>query len=90
MIPLSKEENKSYEEQDVCHICRKIFYSNKNENNENDKKYRKVKDHCHYTRKLRGAAHNNCNLRYNKSKDIPIVIHNAGYDTLFIINQLAE
>ena len=25
MIPLSEEENKFYEEQDVCHICRKKF-----------------------------------------------------------------
>ena len=25
MIPLSKEENKSYEEHDVCHICKKSF-----------------------------------------------------------------
>ena len=23
MIPLSEEENKSYEEQDVCYICKK-------------------------------------------------------------------
>ena len=28
-------------------------------------------------------------LRYNASKEIPIIIHNAGYDTHFIINQLA-
>ena len=42
MITLSEEENKSYEEQDVCHICKKKFHFN-----ENDKKYKKVKDHCH-------------------------------------------
>ena len=24
----------------------------------------KVKDHCHYTRKYREAAHDICNLRY--------------------------
>ena len=29
MIPLSEEENKSYEEQDTCHICRKKFNSDK-------------------------------------------------------------
>ena len=49
MIPLSEEENKSYEEQDVCYICKKKNYFDKtdeNENNENNakfKKYRKVK-----------------------------------------------
>ena len=115
MIPLSKEKDKSYKEQEVCHICKKKFYldenendkneSNENENDENESnenqngndekdeklgKYRKVKDHCHYTGKFRGAAHNYCNLRYKLPKNIPIVIHNAGYDTHFIINQLAE
>ena len=28
------------------------------------KKYFKVKDHCHYTGKYGGAAHDTCNLRY--------------------------
>ena len=27
------------------------------------KKYFKIKDHCHYTGKCRGAAHGICNLR---------------------------
>ena len=59
----------------------------------NDKNYtnrKKVKDHCHYTGKYRGAAHSKCNLNYKVPKDIPIIIHNASYDTHFIINQLAE
>ena len=25
MVPLSEEENKLYEEQEVCHICKKSF-----------------------------------------------------------------
>ena len=32
------------------------------------KKYQKVKDHCHYTRKLKGAAHSSCNLGYKTQK----------------------
>ena len=28
------------------------------------KKYRKVRDHDHYTGKYRGAAHNDCNLSF--------------------------
>ena len=56
----------------------------------NYKNKRKVKDHCHYTGKFRGAAHSKCILNYKVPKDIPIIIHNASYDTHFIINQLAE
>ena len=88
MIPLTKEENKSYEEQETCHICERKFCTDKD--NESYKNKRKVKDHCHYTGKFRGAAHSKCNLNYKVPKDISIIIHNAGYDTYFIINQLAE
>ena len=41
------------------------------------KKYFKVKDHCHYTGKCRGATHDICNLRYKIPKEIPVVFHNA-------------
>ena len=39
---------------------------------------------------IRGTVHSKCNLNYKVPKDIPIIIHNASYDTHFIINQLAE
>ena len=60
----------------------------KDDENYNNRK--KVKDDCHYTGKFRGAAHSKCNLNYKVSKNIPIIIHNTSYDTLFIINQIAE
>ena len=37
--------------------------------------YHKVRDHCHYTGKCRGAAHNICNLRYNTAKKISILFN---------------
>ena len=40
--------------------------------------------------KFRGAAQSKCTLNYKIPKDIPIINHNASYDTHFIINQLAE
>ena len=40
--------------------------------------------------KFRGAAHSILSLRYKVPENIPIEIHNASYDTHFIINQLAE
>ena len=55
------------------------------------KKQQKVKDHCHYTGKYRGAAHNICNLRYKVPKEIPVVFHNGStYDYHFIIKELAK
>ena len=51
---------------------------------------KKVKDYYYYTGKSRGTAPGKCNLNYKVSRDIPIIIHNASYDTHFIINQLAE
>ena len=60
------------------------------EHDENYKNKKKVKDHCHYTGKFRGAAHTKHNLRYKVPNNIPIITHNASYDTHFIINQLAE
>ena len=54
------------------------------------KLYHKVRDHCHYAGKYRGAAHSICNLKYKVPKEISVVIHNAGFDTHFIIKQLAE
>ena len=90
MIPLTDAENKSYEEQKVCYIYKKEFSTDKNDKNA-FKLYRKVRDHCLYTGKFRGAAHSICNLRYKTPKEIPIVFHNGStYDYHFIINKLAK
>ena len=51
---------------------------------------KKVKDHCHYTGKFRGAPYSICNLRYKVPDNIPITTHNASHDTHFMINQLAK
>ena len=88
MILLTKEERKSYEEQEACHICKGTFCTD--EDDENYKNRKKVRYHYHYTGKVRGAAHSKYNLNSKVPKDIPIIIHNASYDTHFIINQLAE
>ena len=36
MIPLADEENKSYEQQEVRHICKKKFCLDKNDEDEDD------------------------------------------------------
>ena len=58
MILLTNEEIKLPRKQNVCYICKKRF-STDNDN----KKYNKVRDHCHYTGKYKGAAHDICNSK---------------------------
>ena len=69
-----KEEKERFDKETKCWICVEEF--------ENDDK---VRDHCHFTGRYRGAAHNECNLNYNFT---PVVFHNlSGYDShLFIKN----
>ena len=55
------------------------------------KKYRKVRDHCHYTIEYRGAAHSICNFKYSAPKKFPTVLYNgSNYDYHFIIKELSE
>ena len=86
MIPLTKKEEKKHNKLEVCYIFKKGFSTDDSNN-----KYHKVRDHCHYTGKYRGAAHDICNLRYKIPKELPVVFHNGStYDYHFIIEQLAE
>ena len=86
MIPLADKENKSYQMQKRCYIRKKEFSTN-----DDNKKYHKGRDHCHYTGKFRGVAHNICNLRYKLPKEITVVFHNCStYDYHCITNQLAK
>ena len=52
---------------------------------------KKVRDHCHFTGKNRGAAHNKRNMKYKIIKDIPIIFHNGStYDYHLIIKELVK
>ena len=51
MIALTMKEEIFYTKQKICYIYKKEF-------DKNDKKNYNVRDHCHYTGKYRGAAHN--------------------------------
>ena len=84
MVPLTTEKKIYHNKQKICYICKKEF-------NNNEKKNYKVRDHCHYTGKYKGATHNICNLRYKVPKEIPIVFHNGSiYDYHFIIKELVK
>ena len=81
MDKLTKEQTVEFVTAKECHICIKKF----------SPKDRKVRDHCHYTGKYRGAAHSSCNLRYRIPDYIPVVFHNlAGYDAHLFIKDLAK
>ena len=81
MEPLTRSQFKEYKRATKCHICFKPF----REGN------RKVRDHCHYSGKYRGAKHSLCNLQYKIPSYIPVVFHNlAGYDVHMFVKELAK
>ena len=72
---------KAHSKVKVCHICLEGFKI----------KDRKVRDHCYYTGKYRGAAHSNCNLQYKILSHIPVIFHNlSGYDAHLFIRELSK
>ena len=89
LIPLTRDDNKYHEKQNKYFKCDKSFcYGKKNKNFKNHKK---VRDHCHYTGKYRGAAHSICNLQNKTIKKIPVIFHNGSkYDWHLIIKELAK
>ena len=88
ITPLTKEEKDNYNKENICHICKKEF---NNDTTESSSLELKVRDHCHFKGKYRGAAYNTCNLRYKIPKNIPVIFHNGStYDYHFIIKELAS
>ena len=75
------EDRKIYEKSTHCHICKQPLTPDG----------KTVRDHCHFTGKFRGAAHNSCNLSYRKPKFFPVIFHNlAGYDSHLFIKNLGK
>ena len=80
---LTKTQLKECKSVTKCHICFKPFRK-VNRSVKADPRYVKVRDHCQYSGKYRGAAHSLCNLQYKIPKYIPVAFHNlAGYDAHF-------
>ena len=75
---ITKEEEEEFKQASDCWICGKLL-------NIQDR----VRDHCHFTGRYRGAAHNRCNLKYNKPNNISVFFHNlTGYDSHLFIKKL--
>ena len=74
----TEEDEQEFNKTSDCWICGEHM-------NNNDR----VRDHCHYTGRYRGAAHNRCNLQYRKPNNISVFFHNlAGYDSHLFIKRL--
>ena len=73
----TEEDRKQFNKASDCWIC--------GEELGNDR----VRDHCHFTGRYRGPAHNSCNLKYRKPKSISVFFHNlSGYDSHLFIKKL--
>lgn len=48
-------------------------------------------DHSHLSGRINGVCHSQCNLMYQESQIIPVIIHNSNaYDTRHIIRKLSS
>ena len=78
-LRMTDENQADFEAATHCHIC--------GEHLEDDR----VRDHCHVTGTYRGAAHNQCNLKFKIPEFIPVVFHNLkGYDSHLIMQHLGK
>ena len=78
-IIMTEDDKTDFDTATKCFVCGKGFQ-------EGDKK---VRDHCHFTGKYRGCAHDDCNLAFSmRYYKIPVFLHNLkNYDAHLIINK---
>ena len=83
-LVMTEDDKKQFEPADKCHICGEKYTD----------KDACVRDHCHITRKFRGSAHQECNLKLRikpENLKIPVVFHNLrGYDSHLIMQQIGK
>ena len=78
----TEEDKFAFEKATLCWICQGEFV---------DMAKKKVRDHCHFTGKFRGTAHNICNLQFKKPKFTPVTFHNlSGYDSRLFVKNLGK
>ena len=87
MNSLTKEQQKLYQNAKICYVYKEMFEDKYAE----DKKYRKVRDHCHYKRKYRRVADSMFYLKYSIPKEISKVSDNgSNYGYHFMMKVLAK
>ena len=81
---ITEEEQAVFDTATSCWICG-------GETVDGDKELWKVRDHCHFSGKYRGAAHNKCNLSLKEDKTIPVAFHNGSeYDFHLFVRSLGR
>ena len=75
----NEEDKKQFNKASDCWICGEYLGNDR------------VRDHCHFTGRYQGPAHNSCNLKYRKPKSISVFFHNlSGYDSHLFIKKLGS
>ena len=73
----TEEDRKHFNKASDCWICGEYLANDR------------VRDHCHFTGRYRGPAHNSCNLKYRKPNNISVFFHNlSGYDSHLFIKKI--
>ena len=76
---MSEEEEELFQSSNKCWICNKLFVLVDE----------KVRDHCHISRKFRGAVHFSCNANLKIFKKVPVIFHNLkGYNGHLIMKEI--
>ena len=63
---MSKKEEEQFQSNNAFWICKTLI------DNDNEK----VRDHCHVTGKFSSAAHWDCNINVQLTKNVPVIFHN--------------
>ena len=78
-IIFTEEDEKQFNKASDCWICREALGNDR------------VRDHCHFTGRYRGPAHNSCNLKYRKPNSVSVFFHNlSGHDSHLFIKKLGS
>ena len=78
-LVMTKEDEEKFQKSKGCWFCGEEI------------KDVKVRDHCHFAGKFRGAAHQNCNLQARKPKFTPVFFHNLfGYDIHHFVTAISR
>ena len=79
-VVFTDADMKHFKNSKICCICKEKFKDGDDD---------KVRDHCHFTGKYRGVAHNKLRPQFQETKIRPVIFHNlCGYDSYLFMKNL--